>query len=109
MMRNLGGAIGIAVCATILNDRTNLHFLRLAEHLNSSNQAMNDLLQRAGGGLAAHAGPLKELWIQTFHQAQTESFADIYVVIMACFIIATVMVPLMKKVAAPKTPPTGAH
>jgi len=26
LMRNLGGAIGIAVCATILNDRTNLHF-----------------------------------------------------------------------------------
>ncbi len=39
MMRNLGGAIGIAVCATILNDRTNLHFLRLAEHLNSTNVA----------------------------------------------------------------------
>jgi DHA2 family multidrug resistance protein len=34
LMRNLGGAIGIAVCGTILNDRTNLHFLRLAEHLN---------------------------------------------------------------------------
>src|SRR6201999_685998 len=28
LMRNLGGAIGIAVCGTILNDRTNLHFLR---------------------------------------------------------------------------------
>ena len=40
LMRNLGGAIGIAVCGTILNDRTNLHFLRLAEHLNSSNPAM---------------------------------------------------------------------
>jgi DHA2 family multidrug resistance protein len=92
-----------------LNDRTNLHFLRLAEHLNSSNQAMSDLLQRAGGGLAARAGPLKELWAQALHQAQTESFADIYVVIMVCFIIATVMVPLMQKVAAPKTPPTGAH
>jgi DHA2 family multidrug resistance protein len=32
LMRNLGGAIGIAACATILNDRANLHFLRLAEH-----------------------------------------------------------------------------
>jgi DHA2 family multidrug resistance protein len=109
LMRNLGGAIGIAACATILNDRTNLHFLRLAEHLNSGNQAMNELLQRAGSGLAAHAGPLKELWAQTFHQAQTESFADIYVVIMACFIVATLMVPLMKKVTALKAPPIGAH
>ena len=48
LMRNLGGAIGIAVCGTILNDRTNLHFLRLAEHLNSGNPAM--LQYRAAGG-----------------------------------------------------------
>lgn len=45
-MRNLGGAIGIAACATILNARANLHFLRLAEHLNTTNSAMADLLQR---------------------------------------------------------------
>src|ERR1700755_3621274 len=104
LVRNLGGAVGIAGCATILNDRTNMHFLRLAEHLNSGNLAMTGLLQGAGGGLAAHAGPLKELWAQTLHQAQTETFADVYVVIMACFIVATVMVPLMKKVVPPKTP-----
>lgn len=34
--------------------------------------------------------------------------ADIYVVIMRCFIIATVIAP-MKQVAAPKAPPPGAH
>jgi DHA2 family multidrug resistance protein len=45
LMRNLGGAIGIAACGTILNDRANLHFLRLAEHLNATNSAMQDLLQ----------------------------------------------------------------
>ena len=49
LMRNLGGAIGIAVCGTILNDRTNLHFLRLAEHLNSSNPAMLRYLEGDGG------------------------------------------------------------
>ncbi len=48
LMRNLGGAIGIAACGTILNDRTNLHFLRLAEHLNTANPAIVDLLQRVG-------------------------------------------------------------
>ena len=41
LMRNLGGAMGIAACATILTDRTNLHFLRLAEHLTPANEAMN--------------------------------------------------------------------
>jgi DHA2 family multidrug resistance protein len=31
----------IAACATLLNDRNNLHFFRHAEHLNSTNEAMN--------------------------------------------------------------------
>ena len=49
LMRNLGGAIGIAVCGTILNDRTNLHFLRLAEHLNNGNPAMLRFVQQVDG------------------------------------------------------------
>src|SRR5438105_11239820 len=53
MMRNLGGAIGIAVCATILNNRTNLHFLRLAEHLNTTNAAMRTMLHQLGAKFAA--------------------------------------------------------
>src|SRR5215475_5473169 len=33
LMRNLGGAIGIAVVSTMLNDRLNLHYERLDEHV----------------------------------------------------------------------------
>ena len=33
MMRNLGGAVGIAVSAAIINDQTNLHFQHIAAHL----------------------------------------------------------------------------
>ena len=44
MMRNLGGAVGIAVCAAILNDRTNFHFLTIASHLTPANSAMDRLL-----------------------------------------------------------------
>jgi DHA2 family multidrug resistance protein len=32
MMRNLGGAVGIAVPSAILNDRTNFPFLTIASH-----------------------------------------------------------------------------
>ena len=49
LMRSLGGAIGIGACSTILNDRTNLHFLRIAEHLNSANAQLNSWLH----GMAA--------------------------------------------------------
>ena len=36
LMRNLGGAIGIAVSATMLNDRLNFHYLRLNESVTSA-------------------------------------------------------------------------
>jgi MFS transporter, DHA2 family, multidrug resistance protein len=118
LMRNLGGAIGIAACGTILNDRTNLHFLRLAEHLNTTNTAMTDLLQRVTtakavqwGGDAVHgnAAALKQLWSLTWREAQTQTYADAFLVIAVCFVAATLMVPLMRKVVAPKTPAAESH
>src|SRR5215510_3522139 len=44
LMRNLGGAIGIAACGTILNDRANLHFLHLAESLTRARATVTGLL-----------------------------------------------------------------
>ncbi|TMJ66194.1 MAG: DHA2 family efflux MFS transporter permease subunit [Alphaproteobacteria bacterium] len=118
LMRNLGGAIGIAVCGTILNDRANLHFLRLAEHLNATNSAMLDLLHRVTaadtarwGGDAAHgrAAALKQLWTLTWREAQTQTYADAFLAMGACFVVATAMVPLMRKVVPPKGPTADAH
>jgi DHA2 family multidrug resistance protein len=118
MMRNLGGAIGIAVCATILNDRTNLHFLRLAEHLNTTNAAMQQWLQQVGAHFAVVNGgdivhgqvvALKQLWALTYREAQVQTFADAFLVIAVCLAIATVMVPLLRKVAPPTVPSADAH
>ncbi|RDS83516.1 MFS transporter [Dyella monticola] len=112
LMRNLGGAIGIAVCATILNDRTNLHFYRLAEHLNSSNEAMNQWLAQGAGhfyDVGDPNGELHALWQLTFREAQTLSYADAFLAIAVCFVIATVLVPLMRKVAPPAAPSADAH
>jgi len=118
LMRNLGGAIGIAACGTILNDRANLHFLRLAEHLNTTNTAMTDLLQRVTaanaikwGGDAVHgnAAALKQLWSLTWREAQTQTYADAFLVIATCFVVATLMVPLMRKIVPPGTPAKEAH
>ncbi len=114
LMRNLGGAIGIASVGTILNDRTNLHFLRLAEHLTTANQATTELLQQVASGAAvgtggdapmAHLAALKELWLLTYREALTMTFADAYLAILVCFLIAAVLVPLMHKA---DRPPPGA-
>ncbi|MEB0042996.1 MULTISPECIES: DHA2 family efflux MFS transporter permease subunit [unclassified Pseudomonas] len=117
LMRNLGGAIGIAACATILNDRTNLHFTRLAEHLNASNEAMNQWLSQVGGNLATlgqtgsegTTAALQQLWLLTYREAQTQTYSDAFLAIMVCFIIAAAMVPLMHKVVPPATPSPDAH
>jgi DHA2 family multidrug resistance protein len=117
LMRNLGGAIGIAVCGTLLNGRTNLHFERLASHLTTANQALNPLLQQAtaaaavvgGDPVRAHTAVLEQLWSLTLREAQTQAFADSFLVITGGFVIATLLVPLMRKVVAPAAPPAEAH
>jgi DHA2 family multidrug resistance protein len=118
LMRNLGGAIGIAASGTILNDRTNLHFERLAEHLNSGNPAMQRFVEHVGAGetvarggdaLAGQAAALKTLWSLVLREAQTQSFADAFVVLALCFVLATTMVPLMRKLAVQAAPVRDAH
>lgn len=118
MMRNLGGAIGIAVCGTILNDRTNLHFLRLAEHLNATNVPMQQMLHKVAAKAAAanggdivhgHAVALKQLWSLAHREAQVQTFADAFLVIASSLVIATVLVPLLRKVATPAAPTAAGH
>jgi DHA2 family multidrug resistance protein len=120
LMRNLGGAIGIAACGTILNDRTNLHFLRLAEHLTTANPATVNLLNSVGGhyagtfsGDAGHGNllALQRLWSLTYREAQVQTFADAFLLIAICFVVATLLVPLMRKTVAPRAaaPSPDAH
>jgi MFS transporter, DHA2 family, multidrug resistance protein len=118
LMRNLGGAIGIAACGTVLNDRTNLHFLHLAEHLNTSNPAMVELLRKTAidqtallGGDAQHGhqAALQMLWNLTNREALTLTFADAFLVIMVICSVALLLVPLMRKVVPPKGPIADAH
>jgi MFS transporter, DHA2 family, multidrug resistance protein len=120
LMRNLGGAIGIAACGTILNDRTNLHFLRLAEHLTTANPATVNLLASAGSrygatlsGDASHANTLalQRLWSLTHREALVQTFSDAFFLIAICFVAAALLVPLMRKTVAPRAaaPSADAH
>jgi DHA2 family multidrug resistance protein len=117
LMRNLGGAIGIAVCATLLNDRTNQHFLRLSEHLNATNDSMTALLAQTASNLQAlgdssadaASGAIAQLAHLVFREAQTLAFADIYTILTFALLLCALMVPLMKKVVFQKAPVADAH
>jgi MFS transporter, DHA2 family, multidrug resistance protein len=117
MMRNLGGAVGIAVCGAILNARTNFHFEAIASHLTPANGAMERMIaglaQRYAaipGSLdAGHLAALKELWHLAYREASTLAYADAFRAIMVAFVAATALVPLLRNIQPGKTPTAAAH
>ena len=56
-----------------------------------------------------HAIALRQLWTLTMREAQTETYADAFLALMVCLGFATIIVPLMRKVAPPKAPAADAH
>jgi MFS transporter, DHA2 family, multidrug resistance protein len=112
MMRNLGGAVGIAVCGAILNSRTNAHFVDIASTLTPANGAMDRLVQglthryavALGDAAAGHLAALKSLWQLAYREAATMAYADAFRAIMVAFILATAFVPLLRQVAARPAP-----
>ncbi len=118
MMRNLGGAVGIAASAAIINDRTNLHFLRIASHLTPANGAMDRLVGGMAGRYAVlpgalddgHKAALERLWHLAYREASTLAYADAFRTVMLAFVVATLLVPFLRKVGAPAPAAApGAH
>ena len=107
MMRNLGGAVGIAVVGAIINDRTNLHFLHLASRLTPANAAMDRLIGTLEGRYGAlpanpdggHQAALERLWHLVYREASVLAIADAFHTIMLVLVVAALLVPLMRRVA----------
>jgi DHA2 family multidrug resistance protein len=108
MMRNLGGAIGIALSSAMLNDETNRHFLTIASRLTPTNTAMTASLDAMTARLAALDGSLQagrqaaleQLHAIAFREASTMAFADAFRAIMVVFLVTTPLVLLMRKVTS---------
>jgi DHA2 family multidrug resistance protein len=118
MMRNLGGAVGIALCGAILNDRTNLHFERIASNLTPANGAMMRLINGVAGSYGAipgavdlgHAAALSRLWHLAYREAATMAYADAFLVLMIGCFAAALIIPFMKKVSPmPAAASANAH
>lgn len=116
MMRNLGGAVGIAICGAILNNGTNLHFNHIASKLTPANHAMSGLLNgmshRLGEVLevqAGHAVALRQLHSLAYREASTMAYSDAFRAILVALLVATALVPFMRKVTPHAQPSTHAH
>ena len=117
MMRNLGGAVGIAVCSAILNAQTNFLFNMIASHLTPANGPMARLIAGAaqrygaipGSPEAGHLAAVKTLWQLAYREASTLAYADAFRAIMVAFILATLLVPMLRNAAASPVSKAASH
>ncbi|AVW89790.1 DHA2 family efflux MFS transporter permease subunit [Celeribacter baekdonensis] len=102
LMRNLGGAMGLAVINTILTNRGELHYARLSEAITwSSSEAMRQLNMMAANltarGYDGQAGALVQMAGRLKTQATVMSFIDIFVLISVLFAGLALAALLMRK------------
>jgi DHA2 family multidrug resistance protein len=57
----------------------------------------------------ADQAALHRLWNLAYREASTLAYADAFRAVMLAFIVATLLVPLMRKVAGPKPTASTGH
>jgi len=105
LMRNLGGAVGLAVINTVLNNRTDLHIARLQERVTWSNATATEtltMLQQKFQGLGDSAlMAMKQLSQIVHRQAVVMSFGDAFFILTLFYLSLSVLVTLLNKPASP--------
>jgi DHA2 family multidrug resistance protein len=104
LMRNLGGAVGLALINTVLNDRWDLHLARLHENVQWASGAaverLNNMSQAFSSfGSDADAAALKQMAAMVRREALVMSFADVYYLLTFLFLALVLAAPLMRRPA----------
>ena len=106
LMRNLGGAIGLAALNTVLNDRMDLHLARLHDAVNWSRGPATDMLANLTArfhdfGSNAQSMALKQMSLMARREATVMSFSDVFLLMTVLFVGLAVLGIVMKRPAAP--------
>ncbi len=106
LMRNLGGALGLAGLGTVMNLRLHFHWNRLIESVNPARPAVQHFLDvetnrfdphfTGGGGPAA----IQLLGRIVEREALVLTFNDVMLLIGGIFFVGLVMIPLLKRPSA---------
>jgi DHA2 family multidrug resistance protein len=113
LMRNLGGAIGLAVLTTMLNDRLDLHLTRLHDSANWARVPATEMLANLTAryhdfGSSAQSMALKQMMLITRQQATVLSFADVFLMLTVLFVVLAAFGIIMKR-PAPVAAGNGGH
>jgi MFS transporter, DHA2 family, multidrug resistance protein len=104
LMRNLGGAIGLAAINTWFNDRMDLHLARLHEAVNSASIPATEMLSNLAArfqGLDAQAKALQQMMGMVRLQAAVMSYADVFLMMTVLFLGLAALGIVMKRPQAP--------
>jgi DHA2 family multidrug resistance protein len=100
LMRNLGGAIGLAAINTWFNDRLDLHLTRLHEAVNYASIPANETLSELASRLPGSDAPSKALAALNAMvrlQAEVMSYADVFLMMTVLFLTLAACAALMKR------------
>ncbi len=110
LMRNMGGAFGLAALNTLLSDRQALHWSQLAEWANPARPEVQGYLQQVTARLAQQgvadpqAGAIRLLGAMVEREAYVMSFADSFVALTVLFLGVACLVPLVRKPRPARAP-----
>lgn len=102
LTRNLGGAVGLAVINTMLNNRMDLHLQRLAEQVTWSREVALERLNTLTAAMAprgsdAELAALKQLAQLVRREAMVLAFADVFYVLTFLFLGLILLTPFIRK------------
>lgn len=102
LTRNLGGAVGLAIINTILTERQDFHYARLAEHVQWGNPEALDRLDNMASnfdayGLDGATAAVRQLAAMVQQQAVVMSFGDIFVLLTVLFLAMIAGVLMISK------------
>ncbi len=117
LMRNLGGAIGIAVVNTWLSDNTRIQAARMGEALGENARRAPDFVaalaqeigQRAGDPQQALLAAQGELARLVGRYALTTAFNEVFRLMAWLFIAALILAPFCRPAPQTGAPPPDAH
>jgi DHA2 family multidrug resistance protein len=104
LTRNLGGAVGLALLNTVLNNRTDLHLARLHDAVTwtrgPANETLSLLTQRftsLGYGSDAHTMAIKQLTLMARQQGTVMAFGDVFLLLAVLFLAFGALILVMRK------------
>ena len=104
LTRNLGGAVGLAVINQVLNERTDLHIIRLQERVTWGNatavETLNMFTQRLQGMGDAAMMAMKQLSQIVHRQAVVMGYGDAFFMLTVFYGGLCLLVVLLKKPAS---------